>query len=260
MSENIVETDAASKIPAPVKQWAVFYHAVLFVLGFSVVFIIGWGGAATLLGEILSTYKSEIAKIGGVVVITFGLINLGVLKLSWFYYDTRPQWISGRRGGAAASFSMGVFFAAGWTPCIGATLGAILTLGLGHGTSGQAMMLASGYALGLGIPFLAIGLGIDRASKLIYRFRQHIRKIEIFSGLLLITMGFMLMTDQLTTIAIWSQQNGLYFESPLGGAGTPTYFVAVLAGVLSFLSPCVLPLVPAYIGYLGGHATKDLSD
>ena len=255
MVDSAAKTGIIPDIRTSGRQWPVFFHAVLFVLGFSVVFIVGWGGAATLLGKIFSTYKSEIAQLGGVVVIVFGLVNLGILRIRWFYYDTRPQWNSQRRGGGLSSTLMGVFFAAGWTPCIGTTLGAILTLGFGQGTTGQAMVLASGYALGLGLPFLAIGLGIERASRFLRRFRQHLRKVQIFSGLLLIVMGFMLLTNQLTMIAIWSQRNGFYLDLPLGSsASAPTYFVAVLAGLVSFLSPCVLPLVPAYIGYLSGHA------
>jgi cytochrome c-type biogenesis protein len=153
---------------------------------------------------------------------------------------------------------MGVFFAAGWTPCIGTTLGAILTLGIGQDTAGKALVLSSGYALGLGPPFLAIGLGIERATRLGHRFRRHVRKIQIFSGLLLIVIGLLMLTNQMTMIAIWAQQNGLYLDLPLGGASAPTYFVAILAGLISFLSPCVLPLVPAYVGYLSGGAIGDL--
>ena len=149
---------------------------------------------------------------------------------------------------------MGVVFAAGWTPCIGTTLGAILTLGFAQETSGQAMLLASGYALGLGVPFLAIGLGMDRAVKAVRRLRPYLRKIQIASGLFLIAIGLLLVTNQMTLIAIWAQQNGLFLDLPLGTAAAPTYLIAILAGLLSFLSPCVLPLVPAYIGYLSGQA------
>lgn len=80
------------------------------------------------------------------------------------------------------------------------------------------------------------------------------RKIQIFSGLFLIVIGLMLVTNRLTLIAIWAQQNGLYLDLPLGGATSPTYLIAMTAGLLSFLSPCVLPLVPAFIGFLSGQA------
>jgi len=146
---------------------------VLFVLGFSLVFIVGWGGAATTLGRLFGQYKVIIGQIGGVVVILFGLVTLGVLKVPWLYYDTRPEWNPKKRTGLISAGLMGVFFAAGWTPCIGTTLGAILTLGFSQQTVAQAMVLASGYALGLAIPFLLIGLMMNRASTFVYRMRRH---------------------------------------------------------------------------------------
>jgi cytochrome c-type biogenesis protein len=149
---------------------------------------------------------------------------------------------------------MGIFFAAGWTPCVGTTLGAILTLGLSQQSVGQAMVLSSGYALGLGLPFLAIGLGMDRAAQFVRRFRKHMRTIEIVSGLFLIIVGLVMLTNNLSWIAIWAQRNNLFLDVSFGQSAVPSYPVAILAGLLSFLSPCVLPLVPAYIGYLSGHA------
>ncbi|MBI3360267.1 MAG: hypothetical protein HY023_04070 [Chloroflexi bacterium] len=183
-----------------------------------------------------------------------GLSTLGVLKIPWLHYDTRLQWQAGRRNGWWSSALTGMFFAAGWTPCIGTTLGAILTLGFSQQTSGQAMVLASGYALGLGLPFLALGLVMDRAAEFLRRFRRHLRKVEIASGVFLIVIGLMMVTNRITLIAIWAQRNRLFLDLPLGGAVTPTYLIAVLAGLISFLSPCVLPLVPAYLGYLSGRA------
>ena len=149
---------------------------------------------------------------------------------------------------------MGMFFAAGWTPCVGTTLGAILTLGFSQATVGQAMVLSSGYALGLGLPFLFIGLGMDRAIAVVRRFRRHVRAVEIISGIFLILMGTLMVTGQMSLIAIWAQRNRLFLDLPLGGTAAPNYLIAIFAGLLSFLSPCVLPLVPAYISYLGGQA------
>jgi cytochrome c-type biogenesis protein len=235
-----------------------FFHALLFVLGFSSVFIFAWGGATSLVGQIFSQYKDALARIGGIVVILLGVANLVTLRIPWLYYDTRPQWTMKRRADWASSVLIGIFFAAGWTPCIGTTLGAILTLGFSQQTSGQAMWLSSGYALGLGIPFLIIGMGLDFAAQFLRRFRRYIRTIQIASGLFLIVIGLMILTKQMIWIAIWAQRNGLYLDFSWGGTSTPTYFVAVIAGLLSFLSPCVLPLVPAYVGYLSGHAAAEL--
>lgn len=249
----------SAKFAQPNRRLAVFIHALLFVLGFSLVFIVGWGGAATIFGQIFSVYKSVLARVGGLVVILFGLATLGVFRVPWLFYDTRPDFASyntgsHKRNSFLTSSLMGVFFAAGWTPCIGTTLGAILTLGLSQETSGQAMFLSSGYALGLGVPFLLIGLGIDRFTLLLRRVQRSMRWVQIASGLFLISIGLLLVTNQMFQISIWAQQNGFFLNPTLGETSVPTYLIAVLAGLLSFLSPCVLPLVPAYMGYLSGHA------
>ena len=247
-------TISTAATPSLSRRFNTFLNALAFVLGFSVIFIVGWGGATTVFGQIFVQYKTVIGQLGGVIVIGFGLVTLGVLKIPWLNYDTRPEWNPTRRYGLVSSSLMGVFFAAGWTPCIGTTLGAILTLGFSQQTSGQAMLLSSGYALGLGLPFLAIGLVMDRAFGLVRRLRRYQRAIQVASGLLLIAIGLFLVTGRMSMIAIWALQHGYYFDLPLGGAAAPSYLIAVLAGLISFLSPCVLPLVPAYVGYLSGQA------
>ncbi len=234
------------------ERLTVFLHALLFVLGFSFIFVVGWGGSVTALGQLFGAYKSVIAQVGGVVVIAFGLATLEVIRIPWFYADTRAQY-SGQRGTYGGSALMGIFFAAGWSPCIGATLGAILTMGLSQQTVGQAMWLASGYSLGLGIPFLAMALGLERASGWIKRMRPYQRYFKIASGLFIIAIGVLLLTNTMSLIAIWAFKNGYFIEAFSTYAAAPTYITAIVAGLLSFISPCVLPLVPAYLGYLSGH-------
>src|SRR5512140_1322841 len=164
---------ASSSVRTQNEKLRIFLHALLFVAGFSVVFIVGWGGSVTLVGQFFGAYKRVIAQIGGVIVILFGLATLGVIRLPWFYADTRAQF-SGRTGTFGGSALMGVFFAAGWSPCIGATLGAILTLGVSQDTVGQAMWLSSGYSLGLGIPFLVLALGLNRATGWVRKMSRHV--------------------------------------------------------------------------------------
>lgn len=245
----------SSPFPFYTERLKIFLHALLFVLGFSLVFVIGWGGSVTVLGQLFGTYKQVIAQIGGVVVISFGLATLGVIRIPWFYADTRAEY-SGPRGTYGGSTLMGIFFAAGWSPCIGATLGAILTMGLSQQTVGQAMWLSSRYSLGLGIPFLVMALGLERASGWVKRMRPFQKYFRLASGIFIITIGILLMTNTMSLIAIWAFKNGLYIERFTLFSVAPTYFTAIIAGLLSFLSPCVLPLVPAYLGYLSGHTIQ----
>jgi cytochrome c-type biogenesis protein len=253
LAGEIMTTNIASPvIRSPTYRLRIFLHALLFVAGFALIFIVGWGGSVTLAGQFFGAYKRVIAQIGGVIVIMFGLATLELIRLPWFYADTRAQF-SGRAGTFGGSALMGIFFAAGWSPCIGATLGAILTMGLSQQTVGQAMWLASGYSLGLGIPFLAMAVGLERATGWVKRVKRYRRAIQIASGIFIITIGVLLLTNTMTLIAIWAFKNGLYIERFTLFAAAPTYFTAILAGLLSFLSPCVLPLVPAYLGYLSGH-------
>ena len=242
-------------VPSQGERLKIFLHALLFVLGFSLVFIIGWGGSATALGQVFGEYKRTVAQIGGVIVIMFGLATLELIRIPWFYADTRAQY-SGQRGTYGGSALMGIFFAAGWSPCIGATLGAILTMGLSQQTVGQAMWLSSGYSLGLGIPFLVLALGLERASGWLKRIRPYQKYFKIVSGVFIIAIGVLLLTNTMSLIAIWAFKNGYFIESFAAYAAAPTYLTAILAGLLSFLSPCVLPLVPAYLGYLSGHTMQ----
>src|SRR5689334_18276677 len=233
----------------------IFIHALLFVAGFSLVFIVGWGGSVTVLGQLFGTYKRVIAQIGGVIVIMFGLATLEVIHIPWFYADTRAQY-SGQRGTYGGSALMGIFFAAGWSPCIGATLGAILTMGLSQQTVGQAMWLASGYSLGLGIPFLIMALGLEHASSWIKYMRPYQKYFKYASGIFIIAIGILLLTNTMSLISIWAFKNGYFIESFTKYAAAPTYLTAIVAGLLSFISPCVLPLVPAYLGYLSGQTLQ----
>jgi cytochrome c-type biogenesis protein len=166
---------------------------------------------------------------------------------------------------------MGIFFAAGWSPCIGPTLGAILTMGLSQQTVGQAMWLASGYSLGLGIPFLLTGAMFGSMSQWLRKMNRYSGVVSIISGIFMLYVAFLLWDGQLGRLTTQFPALNEFFlglndtvllaEGWLGditGTGGSTIDAGVLvggllafsAGLLSFLSPCVLPLVPAYIGYL----------
>ncbi|MGH2592311.1 MAG: cytochrome c biogenesis protein CcdA, partial [Anaerolineae bacterium] len=247
-----------SQALSPTQRFATFLHAVSFVLGFSFIFIVLFGGAFALLGEFIVRNKFEIAKISGAIIIVFGLATMRVLKIPFLYYDTRRQFAGRPELGYLSSFSMGMFFAAGWTPCIGLILGSILQLGF-QGQTGTSLLLATGYALGLGAPFLIMGLLIDRLGRFLRKLTRYLHAIEIATGVFLIALGVLLISGELTSTIARLSGSFTTFDAGLLGAGDPTFFIAVLGGLLSFLSPCVLPLAPAYIGYLSGHVVGQAS-
>ena len=237
-----------------------FTHTILFVVGFSIIFIIGWGGGATAIGQVFVSYKSLLSRVGGVIIILLGLFLINAINIPWLNYEKRLYWQPGRGGAVISSLMMGICFAFGWTPCIGTTLGAILTLGMSRPSSVQAMVLASGYAVGLGIPFILVGFGMEKAVRFFARFRQYVRLIELISGGFLILLGILQLFDLTTLITTWALRYGLFLDIPLKGVEIPTYLVAIAAGLLSFFSPCVLPLLPAYLGYLSGSVVKNVQE
>jgi cytochrome c-type biogenesis protein len=186
----------------PTSRWRVLVHGVFFVLGFSTIFV-ALGAAASGIGRLLFAYKSTLAQIGGVVVVIFGLHTLGLVKIPFLYYDTRRHSQPRPELGYLSSTLMGFFFGAGWSPCVGPTLGAILTLALSEATVGQGALLLLVYSMGLGIPFLLIALGIDRASGLLRRARPLMRAVTIVSGLFLIALGMLLFTNRLGWLSQW---------------------------------------------------------
>ena len=272
-------------VPSAAERFATFTHAVAFVLGFSAVFVV-LGAAVTAVGQLLYDLRSWLALFGGIVVVIFALATAGWINIPFLEYDTRYQGSGGRDLGYLSSFLMGVFFSAGWTPCVGPTLGAILTLGMSESTVGQGVFLLVGYSLGLGIPFLLTGLAVDRATALLRRARRYMPAIKMTTAALLVAIGVLLLVDALPHIILqvgewfgtdwafsfpawvpsiqglsrWALSRGLFLDVTTSSAAiTPTFFVALLAGLLSFLSPCVLPLVPAYIGYLSGRAVNQIA-
>lgn len=181
-------------------RWATFSHGVAFVLGFSVVFV-ALGAAASLIGAILFDLRIWLARIGGAIVIIFGLHTLGIINIPFLDFDTRRQDAVDPSLGLFSSALMGVFFSAGWAPCVGPVLGAVLTLALNSARLNQGVVLLSAYSVGLAIPFLLAALGIGRVTYLMRRHRQTIRYISMATGVLLIIVGVMLMTGTLERLA-----------------------------------------------------------
>ena len=173
--------------------------SVLFVLGFSVVFII-MGATATSVGQFLVERTYLLMKVAGVIVVIFGLHMLGVFRIKALYAEKRFH-ARFQGAGFVAPFLIGVVFAFGWTPCIGPVLGAILTLAASSDTLAQGIGLLAVYSLGLGIPFLITGFATGAALRALGRFKPHFRKFEVASGVLMIAVGVLIFTDSLQILS-----------------------------------------------------------
>lgn len=181
-------------------RWVTFAHGVAFVLGFSIVFVL-LGAAAAALGAALFGIREWIARIGGLVVIVFGLHTMGLINIPFLNYDTRRQYSPNQGGGYASSALMGVFFSAGWAPCVGPVLGAVLTLAVSGGAVLQGVVMLSAYSLGLAIPFLLAALGVGRVAELMRNHGRAIKAFSVVTGALLVIIGIMLFTGTLEQLA-----------------------------------------------------------
>jgi len=181
-------------------RWETVAHGLAFVLGFSVVFV-ALGAAASAIGALLFDARGLLTKVGGVIVILFGLHTLGLIHIPFLEYDTRRQQAPDRRLGYLSSALMGVFFSAGWAPCVGPVLGAVLTLALTADALGRGVALLAAYALGLGIPFLIAAAGVGQVSIVLRRYRHVMQYASLATGSFLILIGLLVFTDSLQTLA-----------------------------------------------------------
>jgi cytochrome c-type biogenesis protein len=180
-------------------RWEAAMASVFFVLGFSV-FFTALGASASAVGRLLGNYLPLLSKIGGLVIVAFGLHLTGLIPLRWLYYERRAQ-ATHLAPGAFGAFVMGLAFACGWTPCIGPILAGILALAATEKTVASGVSLLLLYCLGLGIPFIAAGLSVSTFLKFFARYRRFIRAGEISAGALLILIGLLIFTRRLQWIA-----------------------------------------------------------
>lgn len=177
-------------------------HAACFVTGFGLIFML-LGLAAGALGNVLYPLMPYITRVGGLVLIVFGLHLMGVFAIPWLNIERRMEWHGQRRGHYGASFLVGVIFAAGWTPCVGPVLAAILILAADTQTALQGALLLFVYAAGLGIPFLIAAGLIDLALPVLRGISRHGRTISLVGGGLLILMGLLLLTHLFQPLSFW---------------------------------------------------------
>ncbi len=181
-------------------RWITIGHGIAFILGFSLVFIL-LGIAMSAIGGLLYSMRSWLAKIGGVVVIVFGLHMTGIFRIPFLEYDLRPQNTGEIGGSIFSSLLMGVFFSAGWSPCVGPTLGAILTLAINGGSISESIPLLSAYSAGMAVPFLLAAVGIGWVAVLLARFKKIMRYTEIVMGVVMVIVGVMLFLGTFQYIA-----------------------------------------------------------
>ena len=177
---------------------AVIANSLAFNAGLSVIFL-ALGGTAGLVGAAIIN-NVWVRVIGGLVIIVFGLHLIGLLKIKYLYKDTR-QFSNEKPRGMLGSLTLGIAFAAGWTPCIGPILGGIIGLAATSGGWKSGLLLSAFYSAGLAVPFLLTGLGINQFLSFYGKFRRHLHKVEVASGIILILIGLLVMSNRVTLLA-----------------------------------------------------------
>jgi len=257
--ENTNQNTVASKPP---RDWSIFFSSVFFVLGFSLVFSLVGVLLQTVLSGVSYTVQEWLGRIGGVIIILFGFFLLGLFTPSFLRRDHKILVKRRFRSHYLTSFVFGAAFAVGWTPCVSVALGAILALSTTQASS--AFLLLVAYTLGLGIPFLLVGFFTEQSQALINRLGKKLLYFQYFFGLILIALGVLVFTGTLSRIANLQFLTDILLSLNLvtsigGGLDSLTivnFSIAFLAGLGSFLSPCILPLIPGFLSYLASTAVK----
>lgn len=186
--------------PRPASQRLVLLAALLFVLGFSTVFV-ALGASASLIGTLIRRWSQDLSIVAGLAIIAMGLHFLGLTRLTFLMREGRVG--MPRPVGLWGAYAMGLAFAFGWTPCIGPILAAILSVAASEATLARGAGLLAVYSAGLGVPFLLAALMIERSTSLLARLKKHLLWIERAMGALLILTGLAFLTGAVTNVSIW---------------------------------------------------------
>ncbi len=201
--ENLAKVEERARFKS-----AIMLNALLFIAGFSTVFI-AFGASASLIGQVLYEYQDVIRKVGGILIIVFGLYLLGILKLNFLMAERRLVHFESRPVGYVGSFLIGMAFAAGWTPCVGPVLGTILAYASTTESMSGGVMLLSAYSFGLGLPFFLTAFGMDTFLSYFKSLRTYLGGVSFVSGVLLILVGIMIFTDSVTRFTSFLERNGI---------------------------------------------------
>lgn len=175
------------------------YKSIGFIIGFTIIFII-MGASISSLGKLFAANQGTLRKVGGILIIIFGLHTTGLLKIKAFYREKRVLPFGDDRKNIGSVF-MGMAFAAGWTPCIGPILSSILIYAGSMDTIGKGILLLLVYSLGLAVPFILTAVAIGSFSKYMRRFSKHLPLVSIISGILMIIMGALVFTNKLSILS-----------------------------------------------------------
>ena len=232
-----------------------FTAALLFSLGFSLVFV-AMGATAGALGKYMLAYRDMMGRASGALVILLGLFVLGLVRWNKLYSEHR---FHARKYKHFTAPLAGMAFAFGWTPCVGPFLGPLLAMAAVSGTYRTGAFYLAIYSMGLALPFLVSALLMSSLLGTFGWLKRNFKIINTFAGGMLVVMGILLLTGKFGIMmsAFYSLSVADVSTTALQGAqiGIITSFVA---GLLSFLSPCVLPLVPGYLSFISGVAIEDL--
>ena len=196
-----MEQLAGDEEMTPAMYWRVVMTSVLFVLGFTTVFV-SLGATATVLGQLVAENLQELAYVAGVVIIVLGLHFLGILKIPLFYREARFH-AETRPASMIGAYIIGLAFAFGWTPCVGPVLATILIIAGSQDSLLQGTTLLTSYALGIGLPFLLAALFARPFMTFMQRFRRYLGRVEMTLGALLVVTGVLFITGSMNEIGFW---------------------------------------------------------
>lgn len=181
------------------RRWVALSHALMFMLGFTVIFVL-FGASATAVGTLLRQHRVWLERAGGLLIVVFGLYLLGAFQFGVFARERRFH-IQDKPLGYLGSALVGLAFGAGWSPCIGPILGAVLSYTAATATLGQGVLLLLVYSLGLGVPFLVAALAVERFTGWFQRYRRYIPLVTKASGGVLVFVGVLLASGYFTLLA-----------------------------------------------------------
>jgi len=238
----------------------VLIHSIAFIVGFTIVFVAA-GATASALGQLFAQYRQILTRIFGAIVILLGLNMLGVFRFTFLAMDKRLRI---RRSGISylGSLLAGIGFAAGWTPCIGPILAGVLALASAQQSVGSGIALLFIYSMGLALPFLLMAIGLQYALPVLARIKRFLPLIDVVAGIIVLGVGLVLFTNSFLRFTAWLYQTFPAAASlgtgPSAEGGAITAGAAFVAGLVSCISPCVLPLLPAYLSLLTGQSIESL--